>query len=141
MQAGFLVIKTDAGNDEVLLVSKSDDMPEIDPAATEKVIWVGRFDDIDAAQMHAHGYYCRELLDIDKGSYNISKGRAIAAIEGDKLLQETVFIDPELSADDQADRSNWVLYYKKRKQRFNAVILALKVVSVGFLLFILVMSF
>lgn len=140
MQAGFLVIETDAGNKGVLLLSKANDMPDVESAAPNRVIWVGRFKDIDAGQMHAHGYYCRNLLDVDAGSYTISKGHAIAAIEGDQLLQETVYIDPDLTQQDQEDRTKWKLYYKRRKQHFDAVILMLKVLSVGFLAFIFVMS-
>lgn len=141
MQAGFLVIAADATNDGVLLLAKSNDAPDVEKAAANNIVWVGRFNDIDTAQMHAHGLYCKELLDVDAGSYSIGKGRAIAAIEGDILLQETVYISPDLSPQDQAEKEQWQLIYKRRKQRFEAIIFVLKVLSLGFLLFILLMSF
>lgn len=140
MQAGFLVIEADAGHDGVLLLSKSDAMPDVKTTVPNDIVWVGRFKDIDAGQMHAHGYYCRELIDLERGAYTITKGHAIAAIEGDQLLQETVYIDPSLSPQDKEDRTKWELYYKRRKQIFEAVILLLKVISVGFLAFIFVMG-
>lgn len=141
MHAGFLVIAVDANNDGVLLLRKSTDHPNIDEATPDRILWVGRFKDIDAAQMHAHDLYRRELLDVDAGSYTIGKGRAIAAIEGDKLLEETVYIDPNLSPIDQQEMAEWVLIYKRRKQRFEAMILTIKVLTVGFLIFIFVMGF
>lgn len=67
-----------------------------------RVRLVVRFDDLDAARMHAHTELRRRLIDADAGIYRASLIEAIAALRAIRLTQRPVYCDPSLSSEQAA---------------------------------------
>lgn len=100
MQVGYLAVETHHDRPGLvrLFVSARAIDPEPTVHATRRVRYVARFNDSEAALMHAHELLRRRLVDVDAGLYRAPCEQAIAAVESIGLSHRRIYLDPDLDA-------------------------------------------
>ena len=144
MQAGYLIIETHADRAGLVRLAVRADPPDPAPSspAQPRVRHVTRFDDSEAAMMHAHELLKRRLIDADSHLYRTGIELAIAAIESLDLRHRPVYLDVDLSAETKARVAALTMRFRRRRALKNAIFQALGYIAVAILLFnLLVFSF
>jgi len=63
--------------------------------------YAARFEDVDAALMHAHNALRRRLIDVDRRLYRTDPIEAVAAVDAIDLPHRRVHLDATLAGDDR----------------------------------------
>ncbi|MFM1892067.1 MAG: hypothetical protein RLZ44_1144 [Pseudomonadota bacterium] len=103
MQPGYLSLETSASHPGLVRIRSLPDGPPPLPqgpglAPDPAVRLVMRYQDLDAARMHAHSALRRRLVDVDAGTYRASLEEAVAGIEAIDLSHRLIYLDPDLDA-------------------------------------------
>jgi hypothetical protein len=99
MHTGYLFIETHAGRPGLVRLAVAKRPPVIDdgPATAQRRIrYLARFNDGDAALMHAHALLRRHLVDVNSRLYRADLASAIAAAQSLGLAHERLYLDPQL---------------------------------------------
>ena len=99
MEQGYLYIERSPSHPGLLrLLARTSSLPptaagsDADPAT----VYVARFNDIEAARLHAFSALRRRLLDVDSGLFRVDVAEAIAVVESIALAHRRLFLDPAL---------------------------------------------
>jgi hypothetical protein len=98
MHHGFLAIETHRERPGMVRLVLTERSPAPEGAATgePRIRYVAGFSDGDAAQMHAHEFLKRRLVDPDSRLYRVPLESAIAAVEAVALRHRRIYLDPDL---------------------------------------------
>ena len=120
MRQGYLSLETHPEHPDQVRIIASERRP--DPANSRepgphapRVRCVVRFEDLDAAAMHAHTALRRRLVDIDSHRYRIDPVAAVAALDSIGLRHERVHLDPALASDPSLGTSIQRLTARRRR--------------------------
>lgn len=116
MHRGYLLVETHAMHPGLVRIREAEAAPA-DRVGNggPRVRYVARFDDLDAARMHAHERLRRGLVDVDAGLYRSDPLTAVAAVAAVDLSHREVYVDPAL-ADDPALAAT-IAAHRARQQR------------------------
>lgn len=97
MQAGYLSVETHEAHPGIvrLVVSSTSPEPAVARCGDCRLRYVARFEDREAALMHAHNLLRRRLFDADAHLYRVPLERAIATIESIDLPHRRLYLDPD----------------------------------------------
>lgn len=144
MRQAYLAIEThlDRPGFVRLFLAEHSPAPAAGDSGQPQVRYVARFNDSEAALMHAHEYLKRRLIDPDSRLYRASLELAVAAVEAVELRHRRIFLDPFL--DDKSlevidAEQQRLMRIQERKRRFFE---AMGYIGIGLLLFnLFVLSF
>ncbi|MCB1786940.1 MAG: hypothetical protein KDJ33_11850 [Gammaproteobacteria bacterium] len=133
---GFLAIETHERHAGLVRLAISDRAPQTGPTAdpTQRTRYVARFDDSDAALMHAHERMKRRLVDADSHLYRVPLERAVAAIESIDLRHRQIYLDPTLEREQLATIEQLAVRYRNRRRRLDRLFRTLGYIGVGILI-------
>lgn len=99
MKAGYLSVETHQERPGLVRLTLSPEPPGTStrPQDSQRLRYVARFNDGDAALMHAHEILRWRLIDVQSRIYRVPFERAIAAVDALDLKHRVVYIDPTLS--------------------------------------------
>jgi hypothetical protein len=124
MRQGYLSVETHPDHPDQVRIVPSERAPDT-PDATRpdqhaaRVRCVVRFEDLDAATMHAHTALRRRLVDIDDHRYRVDPVTAVAAIDAIGLRHQRIHLDPELANDPALARA--IEQLRARRQRRDVI--------------------
>ena len=98
MQQGFLAVETHRQRPNMvrLFSAAHSPLPGTHSSHQPQVRYVARFNDREAALMHAHEVLKRRLVDPDTHLYRASLEQAVAAVEAIELKHRQIYLDPDL---------------------------------------------
>lgn len=99
MESGYLIIETSQRHPGLVRIHTATDRPPHLPESdTEdpRIRYMARFNDVDAALMHAHNALRHRLVNTDTRLYRVELPRAIAAVESITLSHQRNYLDPWL---------------------------------------------
>lgn len=102
MQGGYLLVETHPAHPGLVRIRTAEQAPAeraTDHAGAPRLRYAARFDDLSAAQMHAHELLRRRLVDVDSRLYRTDPITAVSAAESIGLHHRRVYLDPELAAE------------------------------------------
>ncbi len=134
MQFGYVFVETHAARPGLLRIGVSASMPEVAARDAPRIRYVARFNDREAAMMHAHELLKRHLRDVDSRLYQVSVTAAIGAIESLDLHHGRVYLDPQLDLGVQQSISEISALLRRRHQRMEWFFRILGYIAVGLLL-------
>ncbi len=118
MNAGFLCLETSASHPGLVRLRKVASAPPPPTAGTDPAVrLVVRFNDLEAARMHAHNALRRRLVDADAGTYRATLEEAVAGIEAIDLSHRRVYLDPQIDAASRAAIEAGVQRRRRRMAR------------------------
>ncbi len=122
MERGYLYVETRADYpDRVRILSSTlEPQPPYDQDGS-RIVYIARFDDLDAARMHVHNALRHQLLDINYATYRATPAETVAAIEADSLRHHRVWIEPQLAAaqlEQIEARAGQMRYQWRRHERY-----------------------
>jgi hypothetical protein len=137
LRHGHLAVETHVDRTGLvrLFVAEHSPAPEADDSRQPQVRYVARFNDSEAALMHAHEHLKRRLIDPDSRLYRASLEQAVAAIETIELRHRRIYLDPNLgdgSLDAIDSESRRFRRIQERRRRFFE---AMGYIGIGLLLF------
>jgi hypothetical protein len=133
---GYLAVETHRdrpGRVRLLLLS---DLPEVaaDDAKPTQIRYAARFNDRDAALMHAHEIFKRRLLDPDSRLYRVEPEDAIGAIESLGLPHRDVYLDPGFDAASRARIDAAHGRITRQRERWDKFFQTIGYIAIGILL-------
>lgn len=136
MQQGFLTVETDATRAGMVRLGVSARMPASasDPDPRHRLCYAARFNDSEAALMHAHELLKRRLVDIDAHLYRVSPERAVGAIESLALQHSRTFLDPAASDGVRDAIDAYSAAYRRRRARRDQFFETLGYIGIALLL-------
>jgi len=133
MQGGYLLVETHPTHPGLVRIRTADQAPAGRAGGDQpRLRYAARFDDISAAQMHAHSQLRRGLVDVDSGLYRADPITAVAAAASIGLRHRQIYLDPELASNPRLDAE--IARRCARRQRISAIWDA---VGIGALIFLL----
>lgn len=103
MESGYLLIQTREDHHGLVCLADSEGPPPLPPAADPsgllQIRYAARFDDIDAALMHAHTALRHSLVDVERRLYRTEVLQAVAAVDTIALRHRRIYLDPALEND------------------------------------------
>ena len=119
MKQGYLFVETSSSHPGLVRVRTAFESPLLsaDRNADTTICYVARFNDLDAARLHAFSGLRHHMIDVDSGLFRVSATEVIAVIESIALSHARVYLDPDMSlqARDQLDRRIEMLRRRKRR--------------------------
>jgi hypothetical protein len=115
-------------------------LSEVPPSTTPpdgptRIRYTARFNDSEAALMHAHEILKRRLLDPDAHLYRVPVEHAIAATESIRLRHRDVYLDGELTDRSRREIERLKAQFCERQQRKDRLFDTLGYIGLGLLLF------
>ncbi|HOP16529.1 MAG: hypothetical protein KDI22_00980 [Gammaproteobacteria bacterium] len=119
MKAGYLSVETHQERPGLVRLALSADPPgiAIPPQGSQRLRYVARFNDGDAALMHAHEILRWRLIDVQSRIYRVTFERAIAAVDALDLKHRGVYIDPTLSDTAKAEIATTTQHFINARHR------------------------
>ena len=108
MEEGYLIIETHPERPGLVRIRNEKEAPDkLEPGeqAGPRACYVGRFNDLSAAQMQVHARLRRRLVDSEAGFYRTDPITAVAAAESLPLRHRQVYLDPGLVDNSDLDRA------------------------------------
>lgn len=144
MEPGFLHIQTSRSHPGLLrLLATSGEAPS--PAADENadpaVVYVARFEDVDAARLHVIAALRHQLLDIDAGLFRVGLEEAVAAVESVGLAHRRLYLDPALDGTARRIIAGRTTERVLHRERIDRLWQAVGWVAAAWLLFLGIFSF
>jgi hypothetical protein len=112
MQSGYLVLETRTGRSDLVYVQTRLGAPQ--PSGPD-LRFAARFSDIDAALMHFHEPFRRNLKHLEPRCYGVELAEAIAVADAIDLDHRSVFIDPGLAHRDRIRERTEMLRRRHRR--------------------------
>lgn len=108
MEDGYLIVETHPGRSGLVRIRKATTAPDAPNPGEEtgpRACYVGRFNDLSAAQMQVHARLRRRLVDSETGFYRADAITAVAAAESLPLRHRLVYLAPGLAGNRDLDRA------------------------------------
>jgi hypothetical protein len=124
LQTGYLSIEIRSDQPELLRLVLSKCCPAVPDRGADGpqgLRYIARFNDGEAALMHAHQILRKRLVDVDSGQYRVDLVSAVAAVESLGLAHGRIYLDPWLSEEEfkQIDTRVSLLQTRRlRRERF-----------------------
>jgi hypothetical protein len=96
MEPGYLLVEVHPGQRGLVRLRSTRQAPAHSSPALR---FAARFDDIDAAMMHAHEGLRRRLVDVDQRLYRSGITAAVAVADAVELPHRRHYLDPALADD------------------------------------------
>lgn len=143
MQLGYLSIETSLSHPGLIRLIADPQEPSISPSTVDgepdpQVRYIARFNDLDAAQMHAYADLKYHLIDLESQLYRASVIDAIAVIEAIELPHRRVFLDPELQQSVGAEIERQAALIQHRHQMTDRIWMTVGAVALLWLLLLAV---
>lgn len=136
MRPGYLALETHPDNPDMVRLISSDENPHGHPdGSSGNVRFVLKFQDIEAAAMHAHTNMRHELVDINTHLYKKSLAKAIGDLESIQLKHEAIWKDPELTAADLEEMEEEMEHNAELRSRELKFVTFIKWAAIAILLF------
>ncbi len=135
VKSGYLSVETHTARPRVVRLMLSDIPPTTTGEGEAHLRYCARFNDRDAALMHAHEFLKRRLLDPDTHLYRTTLEHAIAAIEVVRLKHRRVYLDPELSDASRSAIAQWIRCFRRNQRRRDRFFEYMGYAGIGLLLF------
>lgn len=137
MTPGYLSVQTHDAYFERIRLIVTDRPPSTGAGeqAGPHVRYTARFNDSEAALMHAHEILKRHLLDPDAHLYRVGLAHAIAAIESVHLRRTPVYMDPQIDADTRANIVHLIDANRIVRRRKDSFFQTLGYIGIAILLF------
>jgi hypothetical protein len=122
MEIGFLFLQTSPSHPGLVrILTTTAEAPKPashDGSAADPAIrFVARFNDLDAARLHAFSALRRHLVDLDGGLFRVGIVDAIAAVDSISLPHRLFFLDPDLSAEEKSLLTARIARHRRRNRR------------------------
>jgi hypothetical protein len=143
VQPGYLSLETSASHPGLVRIrSLKDDGPPplpqgADGAPDPAVRLVMRYQDVDAARMHAHTALRRRLVDVNAHTYRASLVEAIAGIEAIDLPHRLIYLDPELDDPTRRAIDDRVATRRRRQALVDRIWQIVGGLAIGFLVLLM----
>lgn len=142
MQTGFLLVETREDLPELVRIRGISSAPQLDDASPARdrriprLRYAARFDDIDAATMHAHNAMRHSLVDLEQRLYRADVRDAVAAADSLALPHRRLHLDPALADDPRfaARLAQHEARHRRNDEIWNAVGALALVILTGLLL-------
>jgi len=137
MQLGYLSIETNSEHKDLLRLAVSDRCPAIPEGVNDtplKLRYIARFNDGEAALMHAHQLLRRQLVDVDAGLYRSDLATAVAAVESVGLAHGRIYLDPRIAEEVRSSIEARAEALKSQRRRWERFWYAVGYIALGFLL-------
>lgn len=138
MQSGYLSIETHTGRPGLIRMGLNEwrpAVPEVTARGPRKVHYIARFNDGEAALMHAHQLLRGRLVDVDTRLYRCDPVTAMAAIESIGLGHAQIYLDPEIDPETRASIHSQALALTDKRCRRERIWDVVGYIASGFLLF------
>lgn len=136
MRPGYLSVHTHSAHQGRIRLVVTDREPPRDAGQPEPhVRYTARFNDVDAALMHAHEALKRRLIDPDAHLYRADLARAIAAVKAVELRHEMTYTDPCIDDATHAAIERFVERQHVLQRRKDQFFRALGAIGIAILLF------
>jgi hypothetical protein len=137
LQSAYLSIETHTDQPGLIRIGLNEWRPAI-PGATaqgvRRVRYIARFNDGEAALMHAHQLLRSRLADVDARLYRCDLVTAVAAIESIGLGHTRIHLDPGLNTETYAAIQSRVLVLTVKRHRRERLWDSVGYIALGFLL-------
>ena len=137
MQLGYLSIETHSEQPDLLRLALSSRCPAIPEGLEEaprRVRYIARFNDGEAALMHAHQLLRRRLVDVDAGLYRSDLATVVAAVESLGLAHGLIYLDPQIEERARSAIEARAAALKRQRRRRERFWYAVGYIALGFLL-------
>lgn len=136
MTPGYLSVLTHDQHPGLVRLEVHVDLPDTAsmPDSPMRLRYVARFNDSDAALMHAHETLKRRLLDPDAHLYRVPLECAIAAVASLDLRHREIFMDSGLPAQSLAAIDHRIQRLQERHRRRERLFETVGYIAVGLLL-------
>jgi hypothetical protein len=142
MHSAYLAVETHPARPGMVRLFLAPHQPEPESCGPDgrRLRYVARFNDGDAALMHAHDLLRRRLVDVDARLYRVSCEFAVAAIESLGLAHKRVYLDPDFGQPQRSDIARRTLRFRHRRQLKERVFTYVGYLGIALLLFNLLLS-
>jgi hypothetical protein len=132
MEPGYLLVEVHPERTGTVRLVRS---PQAPSPQSPRLRFCARFEDVDAALMHAHEGLRRCLVDVDRRLYRSSVTTAVAVVEAVELPHRRTYLHPDLDADPILEATIARLHARHRRwdRIFNGV-------GIGALILLIVLS-
>ena len=103
-------------------------------------MYIARFNDIEAARLHAFSALRRHLLDVDSGLFRVEVTEAIAVVESIALPHRQLFLDPDLDNVSRRRIADRTTTLQRRKTLVDRLWQVVGWVSVGWLVVVALLT-
>lgn len=122
MNSGFLSLITHPDYPGLVRTQIQDSLPELTSREDgSEIRYLARFQDIDAALMHVQNMMRAALVDLENRIYRKPLEEMIACVEADALEHSRVWIDPALTAEEQAHIDTMTEQLKSSRRRIDRI--------------------
>jgi len=122
MARPLLVIETHPEHPGLVRVLIRPALPaEIPEPFSPLVRYAARFDDIEAARMHAFSALRHRLVDVDASLFRVPVEEAVAAIEAIDLPHQRTYLDPDLEATHGQRIARLTAEARRRRRRYDII--------------------
>lgn len=137
MKPGYLSVQTHDAHASLvrLVVSKHAPGPDSGQRPAPHVRYTARFNDSEAALMHAHETLKRRLVDADAHLYRTDLVQAIAAVAAIDLRHSEVYWDPAIDAATRDAIAARIERNRDAQQRWDRFFQIMGAIGIGLLLF------
>ncbi|MES9966438.1 MAG: hypothetical protein ABW082_08400 [Sedimenticola sp.] len=136
MKSGYLYIEVSPSHPGLIHLAKSLSKPSTESSFGDDpcIVYVARFDDIDAGMMHCHELLRFKLHDLNNRLYRADPLKAIAAIEADNIGHRRIFLHPESDSLSDLDLEQEISRVKEDRVRQNRIWQTIGKIAVGLLI-------
>ena len=122
MDTGFLFLQTSPSHPGLVrMLTTTSEAPNPasrdGPAADPAIRFVARFNDLDAARLHAFSALRHHLVNLDASLFRVGIIDAIAAVDSISLPHRLLFLDPDLSAEERSLLTARIARHRRRRRR------------------------
>jgi hypothetical protein len=146
MDTGFLFLQTSPSHPGLVrILTTTAEAPNPasrdGPAADPPIRFVARFNDLDAARLHAFSALRRHLVDLDAGLFRVGIIDAIAAVDSIRLPHRLMFLDPGLSAEEKSLLTARIGRHRRRGRRADQAWRLVGWIAIAWLVLLAISSF
>jgi signal transduction histidine kinase len=144
VQSGYIAIETHNERPGIIRLFTCAEAPDPQPTrhSAQRLRYIARFNDREAAFMHTHEILKRRLIDLEAHLYRVPLEYAIGAAESLVLKHRRIYIDPELSDENRQAIDSFTARLRIQRQAWSVFFQTLGYIGVGILLLnLFVLSF
>lgn len=137
MKNGYLSIETHRDRPATVRLFSSSEPPDPEAGvqAAQRIRYIARFNDREAALMHVHEALKRRLIDPETHLYRVPVERAIAAAESLDLKHTRIYVDTEFGDDAHASIAAFTERFRRNARLKEIFFQTLGYIGIGLLLF------
>ena len=137
MEHGFLAVEVHRDRPGLVRLLNLTHLPDIAAPDSQptRICYVARFSDRDAAMMHTHEIFKRQLADPDARLYRAQPEDVIGAIESLTLSHRDIYISPDFDAASRQRIEAARAQVIRKRKRIEKIFETIGYVAIGMLLF------